>query len=359
MQIQEKPTPITDQAFWETFTSAPHRMMFFAGAIQLVLPVLFWAVELIGRHTELWSPLAVLIPATWAHGFIMLYGVFIFFIFGFLMTVYPRWMNGELIPKESYISTFAWMTVGMLVFEAGIFLNLTMAAAGIAIFLFGWAIGQWSLFKVYRTAPAQNKNYETILNFALSAGWISAASFLLWMVTDNWVFQQFSIKAGIWIFLLPILFTVGHRMIPFFSSSVLSEYTIYQPRWTLQVMITACIAHVSLDILELPQWLFLADLPLAAVALLHTIKWQIKRSFIECQSSQTGRQEDGQPGQQAQHYHRHRRRPWRRRPGRPGSGQTPGKRCGARHSPGGACFVSRRSGVLPHIDSQRRLLCQP
>ncbi len=279
MQIQEKPTPITNQPFWETFTAAPHRMMFFAGAIQLILPVFFWSLELIGRHTELWSPLDILIPATWAHGFIMLYSVFTFFIFGFLMTVYPRWMNGALVPKDSYVSTFVWMVIGILTFEIGIFFNLLMAATGIAIFLFGWAIGQWSLFKVYRTAPAQNKNYETILNFALSAGWLSAASFLLWLVTDNWVFQQFSIKAGIWVFLLPILFTVGHRMIPFFSSSVLPEYEIYQPRWTLLVMIAACITHVSLDVLELPQWLFLADLPLATVALLHTIKWQFKRSF--------------------------------------------------------------------------------
>jgi uncharacterized protein involved in response to NO len=279
MQIQEKPAPISNQSFWETFTAAPHRMMFFAGAVQLVLPIFFWSLELIGRYTELWAPLDILIPATWAHGFVMTYGVFIFFIFGFLMTVYPRWMNGELVPRESYISTFLWMVIGMLTFEFGIFFNLTIAATGITIFLFGWAIGEWSLFKVYRTAPAQNKNYETILNFALTAGWLSAASFLLWIITDNWVFQQFSIKAGIWIFLLPILFTVGHRMIPFFSSSVLSGYEIYQPRWTLQVMIAACITHASLDALELPQWLFIADLPLAAVALLHTFKWQFKRCF--------------------------------------------------------------------------------
>lgn len=279
MQIQEKPKPITNQPFWETFTAAPHRMMFFAGAVQLVLPIIFWSIELMGRYTKLWSPLDALIPTTWAHGFIMLYGMFIFFIFGFLMTVYPRWMNGELVPKDSYVSTFFWLVTGILTFEVGIFINLSIAAAGILIFLLGWMIGQIALYKVYKTAPAQNKNYETILNFALTGGWLCTASFALWIFTDNWQFQQFSLKAGTWLFLVPVLFTVSHRMIPFFSSSVLPDYPIFQPMWTLQVMLVACITHVILDVLNLPQWLFIADVPFALVALLHTFKWQFKRSF--------------------------------------------------------------------------------
>ncbi|MDH5485148.1 MAG: NnrS family protein, partial [Gammaproteobacteria bacterium] len=209
MQIEEKPN-MPEQPFWPTFTAAPHRMMFFAGAIQLVLPILFWVFELIGRYSELWSPLNTLIPTTWAHAFVMLYGVFTFFIFGFLMTVYPRWMNGPLVKQEHYVNTFLWMALGILLFEVGIFFNLTLAATGLAIYLFGWAQGQWHLYQVYKVAAAQNKYYETALNFALTAGWTGAASFLAWIVSDQWLFLSFALKAGIWLFLLPVLFTVSH-----------------------------------------------------------------------------------------------------------------------------------------------------
>lgn len=280
MQIEEKPQ-FTKQPFWTTFTSAPHRMMFFAGAIQLLLPALFWSIELIGRYTELWTPLEIAIPSTWAHGFIMLYGVFVFFIFGFLFTVYPRWMNGPLVPKDSYISTFIWLSLGMILFELGLFFNSLLATVGLSIFLFGWAYGLYALFKVYRAAPAQNKVYETILNIALTGGWLGAASFLAWMLTDDWFYLSFSLKAGIWIFMLPVLFTVSHRMLPFFSSSVIRNYIVVQPRWSLFGLLAASIGHLILDLAQLPQWLFLVDIPMAAIAIYHSVKWDLPGSFVD------------------------------------------------------------------------------
>ncbi|MBG7610538.1 MAG: NnrS family protein, partial [Anaerolineae bacterium] len=280
MKKEDKLKPLK-QTFWEIFTAAPHRMMFFAGAVQLFLPLLFWSAELFGRHTDLWAPLDTIISITWAHGFIMLYGVFSFFIFGFLMTVYPRWMNGELVPKVAYISTFAWLCFGMLLFQIGIFFNITLAAIGVAIFLLGWATGQIALYKVYKMAPTRNKNYETILNFALAAGWIGSGSFLLWLLTDNWHYLTFSLHAGLWIFLLPILFSVAHRMIPFFSSSIIRGYRNYQPMWTLKIMLASCIGHLIMETMQLTQWLFIADIPLAYVAILHSIKWQPIKSFTD------------------------------------------------------------------------------
>jgi len=280
MQTENKTTP-SKQTFWAIFTAAPHRMLFFAGAIQLLLPLLFWSVELLGRHTDFLAPLNTLIPISWAHGFIMLYGVFSFFIFGFLMTVYPRWMNGELVPKVVYINTFIWLCLGMLLFQIGIFFSITLAAIGIAVFLSGWGIGQMALYKVYKNAPTRNKFYETILNFSLTAGWIGTGSFLLWLLTNDWRYQVFSLQAGLWIYLLPILFSVAHRMIPFFSSGIIRGYKNYQPIWTIKIMLASCIGHLILETMQLPQWLFIADIPLAFVAILHSIKWQLRNSFTD------------------------------------------------------------------------------
>jgi len=279
MQIQEPFNPENKPPFWQIFTAAPHRMMFFAGAVQLILPLLLWSIEIIGRYTELWEPLDILIPATWAHGFIMLHGVFIFFIFGFLMTVYPRWMNATEVSKDAYISTFICLSAGILMFEVGIFFKLSIALSGLAIFLFGWALGGWTLYKTFRDSAATSKHYEVIINTALIMGWISAASFFAYLLTDNWLYQAFSLKAGLWLFLLPLLFTVAHRMLPFFSSNIISDYKIFNPRWTLHIMLISSAGHLILESLHFNQWLFLTDLPLAYVALLHSFKWRFIDSF--------------------------------------------------------------------------------
>lgn len=276
--IQEPSVP---KISWNTFTAAPHRMMFFAGALQLVLPILFWAVELIGRYTLLWRPFDLVLPSTFAHGFIMLYGVFSFFFYGFLMTVYPRWMQGSVIPREKYVNTFLWMASGMAIFEIGLFIRLDIAIAGLSVYLIGWLTGFIALYHVYRTAPALNKTYETWINSALLLGWLGAACFLLWMLTDHFSLLFISLKAGLWLFLLPVLFTVAHRMLPFFSSSVIKNYEVVQPRWSLPVVMALCVVHFVLDMNAQYKWLFLADLPLAMVAFYHSYLWKLNRSFVD------------------------------------------------------------------------------
>lgn len=281
MPLHQISEPVVPKISWNSFSAAPHRMMFFMGAIQLILPILFWAIELTGRYTQLWPPLDLAIPTTFAHGFIMLYGVFIFFIFGFLMTVYPRWMNGTLIPRDSYVNTFIWMAIGMAIFEMGLFLRIDIAVAGLAAYLFGWMYGFMALYTVYKTAPAKNKTYETWLNIALILGWLGAASFLAWMVTDHINLLFITLKAGLWLFMLPILLTVCHRMLPFFSSSVIKDYVVVQPRWSLPVMMSLFALHFVLDLNALYQWLFIADLPLAIAAFYHSYKWKFLSSFTD------------------------------------------------------------------------------
>lgn len=267
------------QAFWKTFSAAPHRLFFFSGAIQLVLPVLVWSIELLGRYTELWSPLELIIPATWAHGMVMIYGLFIFFIFGFLMTVFPRWMGGELISRDHYISTWIWLNLGLLMFEISLFGKPHLALSGLGIFLFGWGSGIYALLQSYRFAPAQNKRYELILLVALTLGWIGLASFGWWLYSDEWAMLALSFNMGIWLFLMPVLVTVCYRMLPFFSSNVIDNYTPYQPVLNLYLFLLGLVLHFTLEQLHYSHWLFLVDIPLALLALWHSIRWQLQRSF--------------------------------------------------------------------------------
>ena len=265
--------------FWKTFTAAPHRLFFFGGAIQLILPALLWSVELMGRYTSLWSPLDMFIPATWVHGMIMIYGLFIFFIFGFLMTVFPRWMGGEPIKEEDYVATAIWLNVGLILFECSLFLKPSLALSGLTIFITGWLFGLVVLYKSWRQAPAAQKHYETLLLLALLIGNIGVISFAWWLYSDDWRFIELSFNLGIWLYLLPVMFSVSHRMLPFFSNAIIKPYQLYQPRLSLFLFITGCVAHFSMLQLHLSQWLFLVDAPMAGLVLYHSLRWQLFKSF--------------------------------------------------------------------------------
>jgi len=268
-----------NSSFWNTFSAAPHRLFFFSGSIQLILPLFLWSIELIGRYTALWTPLDTLIPSTWAHGFVMIYGLFIFFIFGFLMTVFPRWMNTEAINKEQYVAPFFWLNLGLFIFEISLFTNSSSVFSGLGVFLFGWIYGIVLLYQTFKKAPAQNKRYEKVALAALISGAVGVASYGWWLYTDNWFYMELAINIGIWLYLLPLLFAVSHRMLPFFSSNVIDNYIVFQPAYTLRIFLAGCVSHFALIQLNQAEWLFLIDIPLAGIALFHSIRWRLQHSF--------------------------------------------------------------------------------
>lgn len=253
--------------------------MMFGGAVQLIATLLFWGSELTGRYTGLWAPLQTAMPTTYAHILLMLYTLFPFFFFGFLMTTYPRWMNGPVIPKGRYVPPFFLMTGGVVTIYVGLLHSAYLLGAGLMLYLLGYSAGLRALWRVYRTAPARDKSYESILNVALFAGWSGIAAFLLWLPSGNWYLVNYAKTIGIWWFLVPIALTVAHRMIPFFSSCVLPDYTAFQPKASLLLMLGCSVGHGVLELASASAWLWIVDAPFAGLALFHTLRWGFRRSF--------------------------------------------------------------------------------
>ena len=262
---------------WRVFAAAPHRMLFLPGALQTLLVMLLWLAELLARAG--WgAPLPLAIPSAWAHAFLMLFGLFPFFIFGFLFTVYPRWMGGPVIPAPRYISVFALLVSGMLLFYAGLFLSSLLVTAALILLLAGWIAALLALFTVYRQAPRRGP-HERLLNFALAGGAVGIACFLAAVVMQSPLAFRLARETGLWLFLMPVVFLVAHRMIPFFTQSALINYLMVRPAWTPPLMVVCVVAHAAFELAGLPAWRFLADAPLAAAALHHSWLWQFRRSF--------------------------------------------------------------------------------
>jgi uncharacterized protein involved in response to NO len=70
-----------------------------------------------------------------------------------------------------------------------------------------------------------------------------------------------------------VFLAVAHRMLPFFTSSALRGYVLHRPPWALRGLIGLSFAHGGLAFSGLNEWLWLADLPAALVAVRLTWLW--------------------------------------------------------------------------------------
>jgi uncharacterized protein involved in response to NO len=277
--VESRNRPPDGRSAWQVFSAAPHRMMFFAGFAQLILTVSWWAAELAGRYSGLWQPLPLPVAATWTHAFLMVYGIFPFFIFGFLMTTYPRWMRTDAVPARRYVPAFLLLAAGMLLFYLGMASQRWLLAAGIALFLAGWGVALYALLRSYLAAQVEDTRYETLFNFNLVAGWTGAALFLGAVLSEHWLLAHYAIQIGLWVFLLPLLVGVCHRMLPFFTGAVLKDYEVYRPQWVLPLVLACGIAHAALSMQALWAWRLLPDVALMAMAFHLSYRWQFRRSL--------------------------------------------------------------------------------
>lgn len=262
---------------WRVFSAAPHRMMFFAGMSQMLLVMAWWAIELAGRYRG--TPwLVATVPAIHLHAVLLLYGTFPFFIFGFLLTVYPRWLDAAPIPRRHYVPPFLALATGVVLIYAGVLAGRPLLIAGLGALLAGWALVLAALFRVYRRA-ARRGLHERALNLALVAGAAGLVLYLAAAVFEAPTLYAAGREVGLWMFLIPVVFAVAHRMIPFFSSNVLEHYRMVRPPWSLPVMVALAFGHAVLELAGLAAWRFLVDAPMLALVLYHTIAWGFFRSF--------------------------------------------------------------------------------
>lgn len=258
------------------FFSAPHRLMFAGGTIQVLAAMLFWATELGGRNFG--HPVAAWPwPSTWLHAGLMVFGVFSWFVFGFLMTALPKWMGaGPLAPRQ-YVPPFLLLAGGWGLFYAGLavpalgLLGLVLAAAG-------WAGVAWALWQAMRASPNDKWHaYAVVAALGLGDLALLAYAWALAQVDAGW--YRIAVEGGLWGCLTPVFFIVLHRMLPFFTGAVVRPYVPYQPMWALWLMLAALVAHGLLAAFDLAAWRWPADAVAAGVAWHLSSHWGLRASL--------------------------------------------------------------------------------
>ncbi len=245
--------------------------MFFVGASNVLLAMLWWAAWLVSVR---WPQFQMPQPqpyAGWLHAFVMQYQVLASFIFGFLLTVFPRWMGLPEFERWRYVPVGLGLFGGQLAtllgamgWEAGITVGLLLTLAGWIAVLATLAPLLWR--ETGTTWHARSCFAALVLGLFGLLAWIA---FVLG-AAPIWAFA--AIKIGSFGLLLPVYFTVAHRMFPFFAGSAVSGYVAWRPLWLLAGFWTLALLHLVLEIAHAYTWLWVADVPL--FVLLLTVLWR-------------------------------------------------------------------------------------
>ncbi len=264
--------------FHHIFFAAPHRVMFFAGALQSLLTMTVWALDLGARYAGLYAGPSWPVPAAWVHATLMIYGLFSFFIFGFLMTALPKWVGMGPLGQHAYVPPFLLLVGGWLLFYVGLMVR-GFAPLGLLFVAWGWIWGWRSLHIAVRDSINEGKAHAYAVLAALAAGAAGVLAMAAGLSSSDGLLVQAAIEIGLWCFLVPVFFIVTHRMLPFFSGSVIRGYVEYRPMSLLWVLLASCVVHALLAMAGARAWLFAPDAVGAATMFWLAWKWQLPKSL--------------------------------------------------------------------------------
>jgi uncharacterized protein involved in response to NO len=262
-------TPITKEPFPPSaIAAAPHRLLFFAGAANVLAAMAWWSGWLGG---SLPTPS---VPAGWMHAFVMQYQVLPTFIFGFLLTVFPRWMGLTEATPWHYLPIGLGLVLGQVLTLAGLLSgSAVLLHMGVVNTLVGWLAAMAVLAAwLWRDRSGAWHAISCFAGLTMGlAGLLAFAAYLHMPGEPRLAFAM--LKIGTFGLLVPIFSTVAHRMFPFFAGNVVAGYIRWRPMWLLAASWPLWLGHLALELAHLHQWLWLVDLPLLALTVLTLWRW--------------------------------------------------------------------------------------
>lgn len=220
--------------------AAPHRLTFLSGSLGLAAIALWWSVRLGAIHLGWPEPDLGNLPTSLLHAPVLLLQVYPAFIFGFLLTVFPRWMGQQDLGPAQFGPVSAGIAAGLASTATGLWCGSdALIQIGFLIFSAAWAFGVVVLADVLRANRRTGKPpcwHAVSALTALSVGLISAGLVSAFLVGGDPKLLRWGNVLGLNGFILPMFLTVAHRMVPFFAGSAVPGYQIWRPDWLLAML---------------------------------------------------------------------------------------------------------------------------
>lgn len=217
--------------------AAPHRLPFLTGSLGLGSTAAWWLFVLMQIHAGSTMAIAPAMPAALLHGPAMLFLGFTPFIFGFLLTVVPRWMGNSDLAWQHFGPVGVLLALGVTCAQIGLWsAQPLLLLGGLAILGGGWSLGLLLLAQLLLVNRRDGKPpcwHAASALSALALGLLALLCAIGFVITIDPRWSRWSNLLAINGFLLPVFLTVAHRMVPFFARMVVTDYQPWRPDWLL------------------------------------------------------------------------------------------------------------------------------
>ncbi|MEP6861252.1 MAG: NnrS family protein [Deltaproteobacteria bacterium] len=253
--------------------AAPHRLLFFAGVTNILLAMTWWAAWLVSSR---WPQLFVMkyppVYAGWLHAFVMQYQMLPSFIFGFLLTTFPKWTKQSDLRLRNYVPVGLALVAGQVVTLVSALGSHTGVVVGVAITALGWTAALAALAPVVWRDEAKTWHARSCLA-AIVIGYVGVLAFLAFVLGASLAWAMVAIKLGTFGFSVMVFFTVAHRMFPFFAGNTVANYLPWRPMWLLAGVWVATMVRLTLALADAHAWLWCPDAVLFGLTGFASWRW--------------------------------------------------------------------------------------
>jgi len=243
------------------FLSQPHQPFFLLGIINAICMMLVFLLNYKGI-------VILKIDALTFHSYALIFTLFSNVFNGFLFTTFPRFNQTQVIEQSFYTTLFFTNIAGSLFFLLGAFFSIYGIVLGMGILLFSHIASVQKLYTIYHKGMAPDKSDSFWILVAQFFGIVGHSLFILSLFVP--FVLTFAITLSFFMYAIFLAFSVGQRMIPFFSHSFAPKDTKF-----IKIVFTLFLAHTLISITELHILLAIIDLLLGSYTLYEFKRWQL------------------------------------------------------------------------------------
>ncbi len=250
----------------------PYRIFFGSGALYAVIAMGVWAT---------WLARPALIPS-WPlspiamHAHVTLYGAIGFYVFGFLLTAFPRWANQPFLSRRALLALWGLMMAGQVALSASL-----VAESGRGVWLalagtFEFAAYSSLLIHLLRW---QGKSSAVDLQpryviAAIASADLGILLFYAQLAAPQYpILQTASASLGVYAYLLFLIIGITYRIVPYFAGRAVPDLAPRRGKhtlaWAAGLIAIRLIASLWIDF----RIAWVADLLLAWVLAREWLGW--------------------------------------------------------------------------------------
>ena len=243
------------------FMSQPHQPFFVLGVINAIVMMLIFALSyksVVNLSTD----------SLTFHVYSLVYLVFTNVFSGFLFTTFPKFNQAELISKKYYTRLFFSQVIGTILFLVGAFTSLYLVVIAMGILFISLVFIVLKLREIYKSGLASDKS---------DSFWILTANYFGLLANLLFIFSLFipsilstAINISFYLYIIFLAFSVGQRMIPFFSHSFAAKNENF-----VKIIATLFLLKTLFSILDIKIVEIIIDLTLATYFTYEFLRWKL------------------------------------------------------------------------------------